>query len=74
MDHPTRPALLVVAFFFIVLSCHAQTDFPDTPSGKQAKGWLAVFNTGDAGKYKEFVEANFPARVQRAIRIRDFAR
>ena len=66
MNHPTRPALIVVAFFVMVFACLAQTQFPDTPSGKQAQAWLAVFNAGDTAKYKEFVEANFPTRAQRA--------
>jgi hypothetical protein len=66
MNHLTRPALLVVALFLMAFSCQAQTQFPDTPSGNQAKAWLAVFNAADADKYKEFVRINFPTREQRA--------
>jgi CubicO group peptidase (beta-lactamase class C family) len=50
----------------MVLACQAQTQFPDTPSGNQIKAWMAAFNAGDLEKYKEFVQANFPTRAQRA--------
>ena len=59
-------ALLLIAFLFIVPACQAQTEFPNTPAGNQAKAWLNAFNAGDADKYKEFVRNNFPARAQRA--------
>ena len=66
MKHITRAALFVVAFLVTVTACPAQTAFPDTPSGKQAKAWLDAFNAGDTAKYKEFVTNNFPTRAQRA--------
>ena len=66
MNFTTRPALLVVASLSLVLACQAQTQFPDTPSGNQTKAWLAAFNAGDPQKYKEFVQANFPTRAERA--------
>jgi D-alanyl-D-alanine carboxypeptidase len=66
MNYTTRTALLVVAFLLTATVCQAQTAFPDTPAGNQAKGWLAAFNAGDMDKYKEFVRSNFPAREQRA--------
>ena len=66
MNHIIRTAVLVAAFFLMLPVCEAQTEFPETPSGKQAKAWLAVFNDGNMDKYKEFVRANFPAREQRA--------
>ena len=65
MKHTTRAALLAVAFLFTVTASQAQTEFPNTPSGKQAKAWLEAFNAGDMGKYKEFVSNNFPARLER---------
>ena len=66
MNHTTRAALLVVALFFIAPACQAQTQFPNTPAGNQAKAWLEVFNAGNADKYKEFLRNSFPTRVQRA--------
>ena len=66
MNFRTRAALLVVASLSLVLACQAQTQFPDTPSGNQTKAWLAAFNAGDPQKYKEFVQANFPSRAERA--------
>src|ERR687894_2517931 len=66
MIHITRAAVLVVAFFFIVLACHAQTQSPSTPATNQAKAWLEAFNAGDADKYKEFLRTNYPNRSQRA--------
>ena len=72
MNQLTRTALLIVASLFVVVSCQAQTDFPDTPSGKQAKAWLNAFNAGDLEKYKEFARNNFPTRVQSADRDAGF--
>lgn len=66
MNHTTRAALLVVAFLFIAAACQAQTQFPNTPAGNQAKAWLDAFNAGDADKYKEFLRNSFPTRAQRA--------
>jgi hypothetical protein len=66
MNFTTRAALLVVASLCLVLACQAQTQFPDTPSGNQTKAWLAAFNAGDPQKYKDFVQANFPTRAERA--------
>ena len=53
---------------FIASICIAQTQFPDTPAGNQAKGWLEVFNAGDAEKHKEFLRKNAPSRLERADR------
>ena len=66
MNHTTRAALLVVAFLFIAPGCPAQTQFPNTPAGNQAKAWLDAFNAGDADKYKAFLRSSFPTRLQRA--------
>jgi D-alanyl-D-alanine carboxypeptidase len=51
---------------FVVPACNAQTKYPDTPAGNQAKALLDAFNAGDAPKYKEFLSKNYPDRVQRA--------
>jgi D-alanyl-D-alanine carboxypeptidase len=68
MNHITRATLLLLAFFFIVPACQAQTQFPNTPAGNQAKAWLDAFNAGDAIKYKEFVRNNYPTHLQRVDR------
>src|SRR5215203_258313 len=64
--YATLAALLLFTFLLVVPNCKAQTQFPDTPAGIQAKAWLEAFNTADAAKYKEFVTKNFPSRVQNA--------
>lgn len=74
MNHTTRAALLLIALLFIVPACQAQTEFPNTPAGNQAKSWLAAFNAGDADKYKEFVRNNFPLTNSALIGIWDFER
>src|SRR5688572_2075544 len=66
-----RNYLLLAAttvLFFIAPACLAQTQFPDTPAGNQAKAWLEVFNAGDAEKHKEFLRKNAPTRVDRGDR------
>ena len=37
-------ALLLFALLSIVPACKAQTQFPDTPAGKQSKAFLDAFN------------------------------
>jgi len=68
MKHRTYSLLIAAVLFFIAPACAAQTQFPDTPAGKQAKAWLDVFNAGDAEKHKEFLRKNAPARLDRAER------
>lgn len=68
----TLIAILLFAFLAIAPTCAAQTQFPDTPAGQQAKAWLDAFNAADAEKYKEFVRKNFPAREQNAERDMEF--
>lgn len=66
MKHfPNVAALLVL---LVALACAAQTQFPSTPAGNQTKAWLDAFNAADAAKYKEFLRANFPTRLERADR------
>ena len=64
--NPMLAILLFFGFLFIAPACHAQTQFPNTPAGNQAKAWLEAFNAGDADKFKEFLRKNFPARLERA--------
>jgi CubicO group peptidase (beta-lactamase class C family) len=61
-------AALLLCGLFVVPTFNAQTQFPDTPAGNQAKAWLEVFNAGDAGKYREFMKKHSPSRVQNADR------
>ena len=72
MKHRTYSLLTIAILFFIAPACLAQTQFPDTPAGKQAKGWLEVFNAGDAEKHKEFLRTNAPSRLDRAEREMGF--
>jgi D-alanyl-D-alanine carboxypeptidase len=68
MKHRNFPLLAVAVLLFIAPACLAQTQFPDTPAGNQAKAWLEVFNAGDAEKHKEFLRKNAPTRLERAAR------
>ena len=68
MKHRNYPLLTAAVLLFIAQACLAQTQFPDTPAGNQAKAWLEVFNAGDAEKHKEFLRQNAPTRLERADR------
>ncbi len=68
MKHKIYSLLTFALFLIIAPACFAQTPFPDTPAGNQAKAWLEVFNAGDAEKHKEFLRKNSPARLDRAER------
>jgi hypothetical protein len=58
-NQPSILPLLFFALLFICPACNAQTQFPDTPAGIQAKAWLDALNAGEAEKYKEFLGKNF---------------
>lgn len=68
MKHKNYSLLTIAVLLFIAPACLAQTPFPDTPAGNQAKAWLDVFNAGDAEKHKEFLRKNAPTRLDRAER------
>ena len=55
------------SFLLLFLSalCFAQTQFPDTPAGHQAAGWLEAFNRGDKDAFRDFLQKNFPSRLER---------
>ncbi|CAN5737013.1 hypothetical protein BH18ACI4_BH18ACI4_13930 [soil metagenome] len=72
MKHRNYPLLATAILLFIAPACLAQTQFPDTPAGNQAKAWLEVFNAGDAEKHKEFLSKNAPTRLERADREMGF--
>jgi D-alanyl-D-alanine carboxypeptidase len=67
-------SLTAVATVLLLLAaaCAAQTKFPDTPAGTQAKSLLDAFNAGDAPKYKEFLTKNYPGRLENADRDMGF--
>lgn len=68
------PYSFVVAVLLLlpVPACKAQTKYPDTPAGTQAKGLLDAFNAADSPKYKEFLTKNYPDRLQNADRDMEF--
>ena len=65
-------AVLFLGLLFVVPTCKAQTELPNTPAGNQARGWLDSFNAGDAEKHKEFLRKNAPSRLERADREMGF--
>src|SRR6476646_11272432 len=70
---PAVAALL----FFINGACVAQSQLPqlpDTPAANQAKGWLEVFNAGDVEKRREFLQKNYPSRLERFDRETEMRR
>lgn len=66
--------------FFINGACFAQSDLaqspqsPDTPAANQAKGWLEVFNAGNLEKRREFLQKNYPSRLERFDRETEMRR
>ena len=68
MKHKNYPLLTIAILVLISPACFAQSQFPDTPAGNQAKAWLESFNAGDAVKHKEFLQKHAPGRLDRADR------
>jgi D-alanyl-D-alanine carboxypeptidase len=64
--------VLLAVLLCVVPTCNAQTKYPDTPAGNQAKGLLDAFNLGDGAKYKEFLSKNYPDRLQNADQDMNF--
>ena len=59
-------SLAVAAFLFFMNGARvAQSQLPDTRAGNQARGWLEVFNAGDPQKRREFLQKNYPSRLER---------
>jgi D-alanyl-D-alanine carboxypeptidase len=48
----------------VVAGCWAQTQFPDTPAARQCAAWLATFNGDTRDNYRDFLQKNFPSRLQ----------
>jgi CubicO group peptidase (beta-lactamase class C family) len=65
---------LAALLFFVTGTCFAQSQLPDTPAGNQAKGWLEVFNAGDVEKRREFLQKNYPSRLERFDRETEMRR
>jgi len=65
-----KPSFAVLVTVFLVLNvpsriCSAQLQLPDTPAARQCASWLEAFNRGDRGAYRDFLQKNFPSRVER---------
>jgi D-alanyl-D-alanine carboxypeptidase len=58
-----RPLKYVFSVLLLTLSCAAQTQFPNTPAGKQAAAWLENFDRGDRAAFREFLENSFPSNL-----------
>jgi CubicO group peptidase (beta-lactamase class C family) len=68
-------SLAVAAFLvFITATCVAQSQLPDTPAGNQANGWLEAFNAGNVEKRREFLQKNYPSRLERFDRETEMRR
>src|SRR5215203_7383251 len=68
---------LAALLFFINSACFAQSQLPqlpDTPAANQAKSWLEVFNAGDVEKRREFLQKNYPSRLERFDRETEMRR
>jgi CubicO group peptidase (beta-lactamase class C family) len=64
----------LLALLTIAVSCSAQSEFPNTSAGNQTRAFLDAFNTGDLDKYKQFLTANYPTRLQNVERDMGFRR
>lgn len=53
-----------IAVLLVSTACAAQLQFPDTPAGGQCAAWLSAFNRGDKEAYREFLQKNFPSRLE----------
>lgn len=56
--------VFLLTLLFVSPSCNAQTQFPDTPAGRQAAAWLEAFNSGNREIYRDFLQKNFPSRAE----------
>jgi D-alanyl-D-alanine carboxypeptidase len=60
-----RPfAKLLAILLFAVGACAFQMQFPETPAGRQCAAWLEAFNRGDREAYRDFLQKNFPSRLE----------
>src|SRR6266849_6726639 len=64
--------LSLVLLLFIAFVYAAEIQFPDTPAGHQTAAWLEAFNTGNRERYRDFLQKNFPSRLQDLDHEMDF--
>jgi D-alanyl-D-alanine carboxypeptidase len=69
-----RALKAVLFLLFAIQLCAAQTQFPDTPAGHQAQAWLESFDRGDRDAYHDFLQKNFPSRVEHVDQEMGFRR
>jgi D-alanyl-D-alanine carboxypeptidase len=65
---------VIAILFFITTVCFGQEQLPDTPASRQAKGWLEVFNSGNVEQRREFLQKNYPSRLERFDRETEMRR
>lgn len=73
--------LAVLCFFLFFASLlvasspsasQTQTQFPDTPAGRQCAAWLENFNRGDREAFRAFLQKSYPSAVERLDRSMQF--
>lgn len=57
------PKLAASLLLFVSVVCVAQTQFPDTPAGRQCAAWLESFNHGDREALRDFLQKNYPSKA-----------
>lgn len=56
---------LLSVLVFLMGALAAQVELPDTPAAHQCAVWLDAFNRGDRDVYRDFLQKNFPSRLER---------
>ena len=59
-----RSIKLASVVLSLALVCAAQAQFPDTPAGRQTAAWLEAFNRGDRDGLRDFLQKNYPSRLE----------
>lgn len=62
----------LASVFLIAALATAASPLPDSPAGRQAQGWLAVINAGDADGIRKFFAINYPTvpdQGERAVQL-----
>ena len=60
-------SLFVTVFLLLsnaAVTCAEQKQLPDTPAANQFAAWLETFNRGARDNYRDFLQKNFPSRLQ----------
>jgi D-alanyl-D-alanine carboxypeptidase len=55
---------LLSALLLLLGVLAAQVQLPDTPAAHQCAAWLEAFNRGDRDAYRDFLQKNFPSRLE----------